>query len=181
MPFPRLLKVPELPVSWPFWLWTIVVSLVMVLGLYIFRCELMAEQDFSAMVRNIALVWAGAIALGLAAWRSAVAQRQVDVAHAKAQGEQMAAVNDRYYRAVELLKADKVFIRLGGIHAIRHIAVQYPEEYEHQAVMLLMELQESRRIARQTVETEFVMENDREFSVAAIAMRNIMDNGIRLG
>ncbi|MDD9982594.1 MAG: hypothetical protein OXU81_14760, partial [Gammaproteobacteria bacterium] len=64
---------------------------------------------------------------------------------------------------------------LGGIHAIRHIAVQYPEEFEHQAVMLLMELQESRRIAKQKGDEEFVMENDREFSAAGIAMRNIMD------
>ena len=74
------------------------------------------------MIRNVALVWGGLIGLGLAAWRSMIAEKQARIAQSN-------MLDARYQEAVKLLTDEKIYIRIGAIHAIRNLAFQNPDEF----------------------------------------------------
>ena len=84
----------------------------------------------SETIRNLALGWGALLAIGLALWRSIVAQRQAEIA----QGGLLA---DRYQRAVEMLGHDLDSMRIGGIHALVDLAREHPGEYKRRVVILL--------------------------------------------
>lgn len=112
-------------------------------GCYEYHEKLLNEESFSAMVRNVGLVVAGVIAIGLAVWRSAVAEKQATTAEQQmALAEQQAAatranlLNEQYQRAVELLSHRESYIRIGGMHAIRNLAVRNPQFAENALTML---------------------------------------------
>jgi len=66
-------------------------------------------------LRNLALIIAGIIGLGLAAWRIRVANKQAEIAE---QGH----VTDRFSKAVELIGNKEASVRIGGLYALKHIA-----------------------------------------------------------
>lgn len=89
-------------------------------------------QDYppSETIRNLVLSWGGLLAIGLAAWRSMVAQKQVEATQA-------GLLSARYQRAVEMLGNNLLPIRLGGIHALLNIALEHRAEYQMEVVDLL--------------------------------------------
>ena len=87
-------------------------------------------ESNSATIRNIGLVIAGLIALPLAIWRSMVAQEQANTA-------QQSLLNERYQRGAEMLGSDVLSVRLGGIYALRSLAVERPIQYHIQAMQSL--------------------------------------------
>lgn len=95
------------------------------------------EHSPSATVRNLVLGWGAPLAIGLAVWRSIVAQRQSDTAQKQAEIAQTGLLSNRYQRAVEMLGHDLVSIRIGGIHALRNIALEHPSEYWEEVMALL--------------------------------------------
>ena len=68
--------------------------------------------------------------MGLAVWRSMVAQRQAEIA-------QRGLLADRYQRAVEMLSHDLDSMRIGGIHALVDLTREDPDEYKGKVVKLL--------------------------------------------
>ena len=135
-----------------FWfsVYTLAITALTAWGCYHFRDELMASPDFSAAVRNIGLVWGGLLGLGLAAWRSLIAERQAEstrlqasVADRESRAARANSLNERYQRAVELLGSDRAYIRIGGIHALRNLARENPQEFVQHAMSLLRAFQET--------------------------------------
>ena len=71
-------------------------------------------------IRNIALAWAALGGVCWAVWRSVVAAKQAET------GE-WSLLDARYQRAVEMLGHDFLSIRIGGIHALRNLALEHPQ------------------------------------------------------
>ena len=116
------------------------------------------------MIRNVALVWGGLIGLGLAAWRSMIAEKQANIAQSN-------MLDARYQEAVKLLTDEKIYIRVGAIHAIRNLAFQNPDEFCQQAISLLTALRDSRRIVQEKNKTEDSEgKTDRVLSVVELAI-----------
>ena len=78
------------------------------------------EPSISTTIRNLILIWGAPLATGLAVWRSMVAQKQAEIAQA-------GLLSDRYQRAVEMLGHDLLSVRVGGIHALRNLALEHTE------------------------------------------------------
>ena len=150
-----------------FWCWVVFICAGMIAGIWYFwgMIQSEAQTGFSEMIRNIALVWGGLIGLGLAAWRSVIAERQSEIA----QGD---SFNDQYQKAVELLDGDKAYIRIGAIHAIRHLAFQNPHQFCEHAMSLLRAFQDSRKIAKGKGNASDMVK-DREFMVAQKAIEDL--------
>ena len=89
------------------------------------------EPSVAATIRNLVLIWGAPLAMGLAVWRSMVAQRQAEIA-------QRGLLSDRYQRAVEMLSHDLDSMRIGGIHALVDLTREDPDEYKRKVVKLLM-------------------------------------------
>ncbi len=87
-------------------------------------------ESGSTTIRNLGLVFAGAVALLLAIWRSWVSQRQADTA-------QQHLLNERYQRGGEMLGSNILSVRLGGIYALQRLAKEHPEQYHIQIMQLL--------------------------------------------
>ena len=84
----------------------------------------------SAVVRNIALVIGGVVAIVIAVWRSLVAENQARVA-------QHGLLNERYQKGAEMLGSSVVSVRVGGIYALRSLAEDHPQQYGVQILRLL--------------------------------------------
>ncbi len=93
------------------------IAIVLIVSWGWLRTEGTGMESNSATIRNIGLVIAGLIALPLAIWRSMAAQKQVDVA-------QQSLLNERYQQGAEMLGSDVLSVRLGGIYALRHLALE---------------------------------------------------------
>ena len=88
------------------------------------------EPSVSATIRNLVLIWGAPLATGLAVWRSMVAQKQAEIA-------QRGLLSARYQRAVEMLGHDLIPIRIGGVHALHNLSLDYPDEYQEEVMDLL--------------------------------------------
>ena len=88
------------------------------------------EPSATSTIRNLVLIWGAPLAMGLAVWRSMVAQRQAEIA-------QRGLLADRYQRAVEMLSHDLDSMRIGGIHALVDLTREDPDEYKGKVVKLL--------------------------------------------
>ena len=88
------------------------------------------------MLRNLVLIWGTPLVIGLAIWRSVVAEKQVRVAQEQVEIAQRGLLSNRYQRAVEMLGHDLVSIRIGGIQSLRAIALEH-NEYQREVVNLL--------------------------------------------
>ena len=87
----------------------------------------------SEIVRNLGLALAAAIALPVAIWRSRVAERQADTAH-------RAMLDQRLHMALDLAANERMDLQLTGVHSLRRLAAEYPDEYEGQVAVALDEL-----------------------------------------
>ena len=81
------------------------------------------------------------------------------------------SLNERYQRAVELLGSDRAYIRIGGIHAIRNLARENPNEFVQHAMSLLRAFQETRN-GFSTVSEED-LPRQQEFAVAEKAIGDL--------
>ena len=123
----------DLTRRYSFWLWGTAVTAIMVVGGYAFWDELVAESKthgITSLVRDIALVWGGLIGLGLATWRSVVAERQARTADE-------AKLNARLHQAMESLESDNPDLRIGAIHVLRQLAWMHPLDYGEQVTTTL--------------------------------------------
>ena len=91
----------------------------------------------SETIRNLVLIVGTPVAIILAVWRGMVAQRQSKAAQKQAEVAQLGLLSNRYQRAIEMLAHDRTSIRVGGIHALRNIAEEYPDEYGREVGELL--------------------------------------------
>ena len=80
-------------------------------------------------LRNLVLIVGAPLAIGLAVWRSIVAQKQAEVA-------QEGLLSNRHQRAVEMLGHKFTSVRIGGIRALRDLAVEH-NEYKREVLTLL--------------------------------------------
>lgn len=83
-------------------------------------CEWEFFKQEAETIRNLVLLWGAPLALGLAMWRSLIAQRQVTIV-------EKGGLDARYQRAVEMLGHDFLSVRVGGIHALRNLALEHPQ------------------------------------------------------
>ena len=116
------------------------------------------QESKSTTLRNLGLLVGAAIAIGLAVWRSKIAERQADaaqrqaeitqnqveiaqsqieIARSQAQTAQQSLLNERYQKATEMLGSSVLTVRLGGIYALQGLAEQNPEQY-HVPVMQIL-------------------------------------------
>ncbi len=68
----------------------------------------------SEIVRNLGLVLAGVVGLGIAAWRSFAANRQADAALGQTELARRDHIAELFNRACAQLGDDKLELRLGG-------------------------------------------------------------------
>jgi len=115
-------------------IWMTAMMLVLLVGVFLsaqFWDELRgSEESLSATIRNVGLLIGGVIAALLAMWRSAVAERQADIA-------QQGMLGERYRQGADMLGNEVVSVRLGGIYALDRLAEEHPKEYHLQAMELL--------------------------------------------
>ena len=88
-------------------------------------------------LRNIVLIVGTPLAIGLAVWRSIVAQQQVETAQRQAEIAQRGLASNRYQRAVEMLGNNLDSVRLGGIYTLYKIVREHPDEYMAEVQRLL--------------------------------------------
>ena len=95
-----------------------------------FWCWLRDGESGSNTIRNLSLVLVAIIGLPLAIGRSILAQRQAETA-------QRSLLNERYQKGAEMLGSEMLPVRLGGVHALAHLAREHPGEY-HSKIMSLL-------------------------------------------
>ncbi|MCB2054138.1 MAG: hypothetical protein KDE35_07860 [Geminicoccaceae bacterium] len=81
----------------------------------------------SEIVRNFALVAAGAVGLLLAGLRVAAANRQADAALRQTELQRRDHVAELFNRAVGQLHDDELHVRLGAVYTLRQIANDFPD------------------------------------------------------
>ena len=96
-------------------------------------------ESLSTVVRNLALVVGGVIALVLAAWRGVIADSQEATARKSLN-------NDRFQRAMELLGSRTAAVRYGGYYALGRLAEEEPDPYKVLAIRCLKDLLESNSV-----------------------------------
>ena len=117
-----------------------------------------SSESGSTTMRNMGLVGAGLVTVGLLIWRGYAAnkqasaahrqaeiaqqqeeraQQQVDIAQRQAETAQQGLRNERYQRAAEMLGDEVLAVRLGGIYALQRLDEDHPEEYHVQIMRLL--------------------------------------------
>ena len=100
-------------------------------------CLSRGEPSVSATIRNLVLIWGAPLATGLAVWRSIVAQWQSEAAQKQVEVTQAGLLSNRYQRAVEMIGNNLISVRLGGIQALRNIALEHSDEYQQEVRDLL--------------------------------------------
>ncbi|MCY3880649.1 MAG: pentapeptide repeat-containing protein [Chloroflexi bacterium] len=81
----------------------------------------------SVLARNVGLALAGFAALWVAVWRSRIAERQANTA-------ERGLLNERFQRGAEMLGSAVLSVRIAGIHALRRLAEDHPDEYHTQTM-----------------------------------------------
>ena len=92
----------------------------------------------SEAIRNIGLVAGGVIAVGLALWRSTIAERQAEAAEHD-------SLDGQFQRAVEMLGHEMVSVRVGGVVALHNLATRHFDRYGWQVCRILDAFTDSRR------------------------------------
>ena len=128
----------RLPQSGEFWFTlSAVVLAIEVLIVVVLWDWLAKDESGSATIRNIGLVIAGSLAIPLAIWRAVVADKQASSAQHQTAIAQQGLLNERYQKAAEMLGSDVLSVRIGGVHTLRDLAVEQPNQY-HVRVMRLL-------------------------------------------
>ena len=92
------------------------------------------QEPLSSTVRNMSLIIGGIVAIELALWRSLVGERQTAVAQRQAETAQRDLLNQQFQKGAEMLGSSVLSVRLGGIYALRHLAIEHPEQYHVQVM-----------------------------------------------
>ncbi len=92
------------------------------------------RDSFSTTISNLSLVLGGTVAIVLAVWRSKVSERQTAVAQRQAETAQRDMLNQQLLKGAEMLGSNLLSVRLGGIYALKHLAVEHPEHYHVQVM-----------------------------------------------
>ena len=132
---------------WEGRLWTGAIAMVLAIGAllsWFFWEDINDGNDsLSTIIRNLALVIGGTIAVLLAVWRSRISERQAtaaqdhaETAQRQAETAQRGLLNERYQRGAEMLGSKVLSVRLGGIYALGRLAEEHPEEYHIQILEL---------------------------------------------
>ena len=93
----------------------------------------------AAVVRNIALVVGGGVAILIALWRSLVAEQHATAAKRQSEIGGRTYLNERYRQAASMLGDSELSVRLGGIVALERLAEDHLAEFQHEAFKLLLE------------------------------------------
>ncbi len=121
----------------PRW-WYVSIAIIVLTGVvlsFLFWETLHNDQDsFSTTISNLSLVLGGTVAIVLAVWRSKVSERQTDVAQRQAETAQRDLLNQQLQKGAEMLGSSTLSVRLGGIYALKHLAVEHPEQYHVQVM-----------------------------------------------
>lgn len=121
----------------PRW-WYVSIAVIVLTGAvlsFLFWETLHNDRDsFSTTVSNLSLVLGGTVAIVLAVWRSKVSERQTDVAQRQAETVQRDMLNQQLLKGAEMLGSNLLSVRLGGIYALKHLAVDHPEHYHVQVM-----------------------------------------------
>ena len=165
-----------------FWLWGAGVTAIMAVGCCAIWEELVAESKthgITSLVRDIALVWGGLIGLGLATWRSVVANRQARTADE-------AKLNARLHQAMGSLESENLHVRIGAIHALRQLAWMRPEDYGEQVTTTLRAREDhlKKRLSEKDamgINPEKAEEMELEQGVISMAMLDISYVGMLVG
>ena len=134
------------------------------------------RESGSTTLRNLGLVIGGVIAIGLAIWRSRVADRQAKTAQRQAEIAEGGLRNDRYQKSAEMLGSEVPSVRLGGIYALQRLAEEDPEQYHVQIMRLLCAF--VRHPPKNEYEKAKTLREDVHAIMEAIAIRS--DVGIKL-
>ncbi len=127
-----------LPQSGRFWIALSVAIIVVEVLLVAMLWDWVAKDESgSATIRNIGLVIAGSLAIPLAIWRAIVADKQASSAHYQTVIAQQGLLNERYQKAAEMLGSDVLSVRIGGVHALRGLAMEQPDQYHVRVMQLL--------------------------------------------
>lgn len=121
----------------PRW-WYVSIAIIVLTGVvlsFLFWETLHNNHDsFSTTISNLSLVLGGTVAIVLAVWRSKVSERQTDVAQRQAETAQRDMLNQQLLKGAEMLGSNLLSVRLGGIYALKHLAVEHPEHYHVQVM-----------------------------------------------
>ena len=109
--------------------------------------EIIAEkrtQPKNEIIRNLGLLIAASLAAFLAVWRSQIAghqaesaSRQAETGIRQAETSERGLRNERYQRGAEMLGSEVISTRLGGLYALKHLALDHPEDYLDQIIKLI--------------------------------------------
>ena len=134
----RLPRYFRLPQSGEFWITlSAAVLAVEVLLVFVLWGWLANDESGSATIRNIGLVIAGSLAVPLAIWRAVVADKEASSAQHQTAIAQQGLLNERYQKAAQMLGSDVLSVRIGGVHTLRDLAVEQPNQY-HVRIMRLL-------------------------------------------
>lgn len=98
------------------------------------------KGDGSETIRNLGLVAGGVIAIGLALRRSRIAERQAETAERD-------SLDDKFYRAAEMLGHELLTVRVVGVAALQHLALNHLDRYGWQVVTVLLAFMDLKRNA----------------------------------
>ena len=118
--------------------WYVSIAVIILTGIvlsFLFWETLHNDQDsFSTTFSNLSLVLGGTVAIVLAVWRSKVSERQTTVSQQQADTAQRDLLNQQLQKGAEMLGSNLLSVRLGGIYALRHLAVKHPGQYHVQVM-----------------------------------------------
>lgn len=80
----------------------------------------------SEIARNIGLLLAGVIGVGIAAWRTYAAIRQAKAAEEQSELARRDHITEVFVRAVDQLASEKMEVRLAAIYTLRQISHEAP-------------------------------------------------------
>ena len=124
--------------SGEFWITlSVAVMIVEVILVVVLWDWLAGDESGSATIRNVGLVIAGSLAILLATWRAVVADKRASTAQHQTAIAQQGLLNERYQKAAEMLGSDVLSVRIGGVHTLRNLAVEQPNQYHVRVMQML--------------------------------------------
>ena len=83
--------------------------------------QVSVRESGSTTLRNVGLLVAGAVAIGLATWRSVAADRQSKATMRQSDTASGDLWNARFQKGVEMIASEHEAVRLGGVYALWHL------------------------------------------------------------
>jgi len=122
--------------AWKMWWPTITIGFIAVVFTIILSTCIFhdikpnGEPPKSEIIRNYGLLIVAFWGAFLAVWRGQIADRQVKIS-------ERGLRNERYQRGAEMLGSEVISTRLGGLYALKRLALDHPEDYLDQIIKLI--------------------------------------------